>query len=338
MFNTAGMATTARQAPQSVTVTFFQVLTPTVSITTAATNNSVDSGTSLLVTVSVSAPIATPANPVPTGTVTLSGSGYSLTSATLSNGTAQFTIPANTLNSAPNVPTTDPITAAYQGDANYAQVSTSINLTVTQSVYTLTATGPTAAVAPGSSATASISVGSSTDYSGTVTFTSAECVLTGFPAGVTASTPGNPVCNLTGSGAVTVANGTPSGAVTYTVSTTGATTAAVDLPALNLDGTGVQLAQANSRTPHSGGSTGWLGAAGSVALAALFLFWIPGGTRKWRKMLSVLLLMVAASFTIVGCGGGGGGGGTTTTPTCPPRRSPSCLRHPALPDAAHCRG
>jgi hypothetical protein len=277
----------------SVNVTYFQVLTPTVKVTT--TSSTVDSGSPVTVTVTVTGTGTT----APTGQVTLSGGGYtSSTSAMLAlvSGipTATFTVPANTLNSAPNFPTSDMLTADYLGDANYNQAVGTLTLTVTQSGFLLSATTP-APVAPGSSATSTVSVTSPTDYTGTVTFP-ATCTLTGYPTGVTSSTPGLPVCSLTGNGTVTVTGGAPSGTVTYTVSTSG-TTAAQAVPADS----------AEPLVAHRG-SSGWFKTAGGAALAALFLFLTPFGSRsrKWRRMLSALLLLAAVAFAGVGCGGGGG--------------------------------
>jgi hypothetical protein len=278
-----------------VNVTFFQVLTPSVAVTSAAMQ--VDSGSPVLVTVTVTGTGATP-----TGSVTLGGSGLTVTQQTLQNGVASFTIPANTLNSTPNFPTSDTLTADYLGDADYSQAVKTLTLTVTQSSFSLAATTP-AAVAPGSPATSTVSVTSPSDYTGTVTFTSASCTLTGYPAGVTATTQGNPTCALTGNGVVTVTDGVPSGTVTYTVSTTGTTTAQ-----LSSGGNPAFLAQRRN-------SSGWFETAGGSALAALFLFLAPVGSRKGRKMLGAILLMVAITFVGVGCGGGSSSTTTTTLPT-----------------------
>ena len=98
----------------------------------------------------------------------------------------QFNIPANMLKSSPNSPTSDTLTADYLGDPNYAQVVKPVTLTVVQSTFSLAASTPTS-VSPGAQTTSTITVDSPSDYTGTVTFTSANCVLTGFPpAGVTA--------------------------------------------------------------------------------------------------------------------------------------------------------
>ena len=305
----------------SVDVIFYTVLTPTVKVTTAPpATQTIDSGSPVLVTVTV-----TGSGTTPSGQVTLSGGGYTSSSpATLVNGVGTFSIPANTLSSSPNFPTSDTLTAEYLGDANYAQAAGTVTLTVTQSGFSLSATTP-APVAPGSSTTTAVSVSSPTDYTGTVAFTSASCKLTGYPSGVTSSTPGLPGCALTGSGVVTVTDGSPSGTVTYTVSTTGTTTAQ-GAPFSFRPGAYAQqsgsagtLALASSpadRTARRNGS-GWFETAGGAALAALFFFILPVGSRKWRKMLSMLLLMAAVTLAGVGCGGGGGGTTQVTlaTPT-----------------------
>ena len=303
----------------AVKVTYIPVLNPTVTVTPASTT--VDSGSPLIVTVTVTGPPATPANPTPTGTVSLTGSGYALTTQSLSNGVASFTIPANTLASSPTTTVSDALTAHYQGDPAYAQADGSATLTVTQSGFSLSATTPVA-VAPGAQTTSTVSVSSPTDYTGTVTFTSASCVLTKSPSGAV-SLPG---CSLTGNGSVTVTDGSVSGPVVYTVSTTGTTSplAELQLPKVGGDvrqaGSGPALALANrmadAHTARGSGS-GWFETAGGTALAALFLFLIPGGSRRWRKMLSVLLLMAAVTFAGVGCGGGGGGGSTGPTQANP---------------------
>jgi hypothetical protein len=317
----------------TVSVTFFQVLTPTMTVTPASTT--VDSGSPLLVTVSMSCTVPPNASctgaATPTGTVTLTGSGYALTSVTLTNGVAQFNIPANTLTFNPNFPSSDTLTADYEGDADYAQVAGTTTLTVTQSGYSLSATAITN-LTPGATTgnTSTVTVNSPSDYTGTVTFTSAECVLTGYPTGVTASTPSNPTCALSGSGTVTMAPGSDIGTVTYAVSTSSATTASViDMPSLGRSTRDSQLAKAPSTSNRPAARSdclGWFGAAGGSALAALFLFLVPGGSRKWRKMFSAFLLIASIAFTTVGCGGGGSSTPPTlATPTVTVTATPSSV-------------
>jgi hypothetical protein len=284
----------------SVSVTFFQVLNPTLTVTVTPSTATVDSGSPIQVTVEV-----TGAGTTPSGTVTLAGGGYSLTQQTLQTpqsgvASVSFNISANTLNSDPNFPTSDTLTADYQGDLDYAQAIKMVTLTVVQSSFSLAATPP-ASVSPGSTTTSTVSVSSPSDYTGAITFP-ATCALTGYPAGVTASTPSLPTCALTGNGKVTVTDGVPSGTVTYTVSTTGTATQAL----LN----GNQGAPAARQ--HG---SGWFEAAGGTALAALFLFLVPAGSRKGRQMFSVLLLMTAGSFAVIGCGGGSSTPPSLATPT-----------------------
>jgi hypothetical protein len=305
--------------PVTVTETYVAVLPSTVTVTPATTTP--DSGSPLMVTVTVSGTGATP-----TGTVTLAGDGFALMTATLANGIASFTIPANSLNT---LTTTDTLTANYQGDANYAKGLGSADVTPTLSVYSVAATTPTA-VAPGSSTTSSITVTSPTDYTGTVTFTSANCKLTTSPSGAV-SLPG---CALTGSGAVTMTNGVASGPVTFTVSTTGTTTA---LALLQRPGNGrggvngsvkdeLVAAAAGFAKAHAK-NAGWFQAAGGTALAALFLFLVPVRTRRWRKMFGALMILATVGLLTVGCGGSGGStsGSSQGVPTVTVTASPTSV-------------
>lgn len=263
-FSTTGTA--------SVTVT---VPTPTMTVTPAAT--SIDTGQTLNVTAAV-----TGSGTMPTGTVTLSGGGYTSSAQPLASGSATFAIPANSLSTG-----TDSLTVSYSGDSNYTAVTGSANVTVTASVFTLAATTP-ANVSRGSSAASSISWSTTTNYSGTVTLSS--CTLnSGAPANSTADTPS---CSV--SSAAIAANGTG----TATVTTKAATTAMLTRPAF----------------PQRG-----IALAGSGALVALTVFFgIPARRRSWRVMLGMsLLLMTLGSLAACGGGGGksnGGGGGGTSDP------------------------
>jgi len=314
--NYAAASTTA-----TVSVTYFQVLTPTMTIAPASTT--VDSGSPLTVTVSMSCTVPPNASctgaATPTGTVTLTGSGYTLTSVTLTNGTAQFIIPANTLTSNPNFPSSDTLTADYEGDADYAQVVGTTTVTVTQSGYSLLATASTpTSVTPGSSAASTVSVSSTTDYTGTVTFSSSSCTISTYPSGVTSSSSYLPACS--GSGTVTMTSGLPSGTVTYTVTTTASTTSRLDDP--NVHGKG----------------RGWMGAGGGAVLAFLVFLGIPARRRSWRSMLGILVVM-AALGGLTACGSSVSSGGSTTTPgtaagtytfTVTPTSSPSFTTEPSI--------
>jgi Fe-S cluster assembly iron-binding protein IscA len=259
------------------------ILTPTITVTPSPT--SIDSGQSLGVTVSV-----TGAGTAPTGTVSLKSGSYTSSTETIgtspctSNTNCSFTIPANSLSAG-----SDTITANYSGNSTYAAGSNTGSVSVTESVYTLAASTP-ASVSPGSSTASTITgTTSSTDYTGTVTLSSA-CTLTNAPTGAVSL----PTCSA--SGAITYSNGAATGSGTATVYTTAQST--VDLV-----------------RPKLPGSKEWLGAGSGTVLALLVFFGVPARRRSWRAMLSILVVLVAiGSLASCGGGGSGGGGGTTTIP------------------------
>ena len=244
----------------SVTVTPAP-LTPTVTVTPATAT--VDSGSTLSVTAAV-----TGSGVTPTGSVTLSGGGYTSASQTLSSGSATFAIPANSLSAG-----TDTLTVTYSGDSVYAAGSGTAAVTVTQSVFTLAASTP-AAVSPGTVATSTLTVSSSTGYAGSV---SLACTLTSSPTGATDL----PTCS-SGSSGVTLSGATTSGTATITVSSTAA-------PA------------ATAYRDAGGPGRGWASAGGAVLAFILFLG-IPARKRNWRSMLGALIL-IAALGSLTACGG-----------------------------------
>ncbi len=143
--------------------------------------------------------------------------------------------------------------------------------------FTLAASSP-AMVAPGTSATSTVTVSSANGYAGMV---SIACALT--------SSPGNaqdlPSCS-SGASTVTLSSGTTSGTTTVTVSST--------------------ASMAENRR-------GWTG--GGAILALLVLLGIPARRRSWRSMLC-LLALIAAEGTFSGCVGnyppGNGNPGTSS--------------------------
>ena len=269
----------------TVTVITVAQLTPTITVTPASTT--VNSNVSLNVTVTVGGNGVIP----PTGTVKLSGGGIGTAlSGTLVSGSYQFTIPANTLNSGPDI-----LTAAYSGDGAYAPLSATTTVTVTESTFSMTKTpivvSPATSIAPGASATATATVSSTGGYTGTVTLT---CQL----QSTTASGGDGATCTGGGSPGISLTGGTSSGTVVFTVGTTAPV---------------AELAYPKVR----GG--GWMGAGGGAVLALLVFFGIPARRRSWRQMLGILVLMVAlGSLSACGgggsSGGGGGGGGGTGDP------------------------
>ena len=259
----------------TVTVTTFVKATPTVTVTPAS--STLNSGQTLDVTAKVTGTGGTP-----TGTVTLSSGTYTSSAQTLSSGSFTFTIPVNSLGAA-----TDTLTVTYGGDSAFATATGTSTVTVTASVYTV-ATPPAStppSVTRGSSASSTVTVSTSNNYSGKVTL---SCSLTGSPTGAVQV----PTCSAANA-SVTLSSGTTSGTANVTVSTTAAT--------------------ASMAKPKIGG---WAEAGGGAVLALLMFFGIPARRRSWRAMLSVLAL-VAVLGSLAACGGGGGtsggGGGSPGT-------------------------
>jgi hypothetical protein len=149
-----------------------------------------------------------------------------------------------------------------------------------------------ATVAPGSSATYSLSVGGAGGMSGTVNFT-----CTGAPSEATCTVPNQ----------VTVGNSaTP---VTVTVTTTAASLGAPRFPPLR------------PLLPRAPGFPGWC----TLALVLLAIAWIVRrrtrpGISPWRAAFLPFvagLLLVLALAGCGGSGGGGGGGGNSSNPGTP---------------------
>ena len=278
---TASYSGDATYAPatgfNTVTVTTIATLTPIVTVTPAQLT--LDSGSSLKVTAAVSG-----AGPTPSGTVKLSGGGYTSDSQALdSTGSYIFTIPANSL-SAGN----DPLTVAYSGDRNYLAGSGVKAVTVTESAYTLSAAAASpASVSPGSPATSVVTLSSTTDYSGTVSLTCAVGALAG---GIDA-----PTCSVAPS-TVTFTAGTASGTATVTVNTTAASSSELVYPGVHGKGGGL------------------LGAGGGALLACLVFLGIPARRRSWRTLVGFLVVM-AVLGGLTACGGGGGSTITTNNGT-----------------------
>ncbi len=266
----------------TIVITGVALLTPTVTVT--PTTKSIDSSQSLTLSVKVTGTGVTPS-----GTVTLTAPSLTpAPSATLdASGSAVLTVPGGTLSSG-----TPTITVSYSGDAVYSQGTGNASaVTVTQSTYALTAgTVSPSSVTPGSSATVTITGStSSTDYTGTVSFSSANaCTLTTQPSND--NTSALPSCSISGS--ITYQNGAASGSATATVSTIASTTSALAYPKLR-----------NGKT--------WMSMGGGAVLAFLVFLGIPARRRSWRAMLG-LVVLIAALGSLSACGGGGGG--TTTIP------------------------
>jgi trimeric autotransporter adhesin len=266
-------------------------VTATVTVTSAQPSITVNQSLSVAVTVAGSTGLL-----APTGTVTMTGGGYTSPAETLSNGTYTFTIPANALSVG-----TDVLTVAYSGDTNYASAKGSATVTVAAipppPTFTLSATNPSS-IAPGASATSTVTVHGSNGYTGAVTL---SCALTSAPAGAT----NLPTCSATGP-SISLSSAVTSAAADVTVITTAPATG--DLRPLSI------------------GNSGWFKAAGGSVILALLIFVVPGHTPKWRNMLGACMLVAGIGFAAVGCGsssssksgnngGNSSGGAARMTPT-----------------------
>ena len=124
--------TTANSAPFQLTI---NLGTPTVTVTPSST--SITTAQALTVRVVVSGGSG---NPTPTGSVKLTGGGYTSVAATLASGIATINIPAGSL-----APGSDTLTASYTPDSNSSSTynaakGTSSAVTVTQAKITPTIT------------------------------------------------------------------------------------------------------------------------------------------------------------------------------------------------------
>lgn len=257
----------------TVTVTAPAKLLATVGVSPAS--NSVDSLASLNVTATVSGSGATP-----TGTVTLSGGGYTSAAQTLSGGSYTFTIPAGSLSAG-----SDTLTVTYSGDPNYGTASGTASETVIASTFGLQLMPTSGTISsPGGYTSTTITVTGQNGYpaTGTVEIT---CAQTSGPSNGFGDAPA-----CVGPSASVAVGSTGSISVTTT-----APIAALVLPKTN------------------GHGRGWAGAGGGAILAFLVFLGIPARRRSWRSMLGMMVLMVALG-SLAGCGGGGSGGGSTGDP------------------------
>ncbi len=283
---TYGGDTTYDAATGTATVTVTAAAgTGTATVTVIPAQTSLSASSTLSVAVAVAA--SSSGGVTPTGTVTLSGGGYTSTAETLASGDYTFSIPGNSLSVGSDV-----LTVSYSGDSNYAAANGTSTVTVTAAstaTFSLSATTP-AAVSPGTSATSTITVSTANSYTGTASLT---CALTNSPSGAVDS----PSCSISPT-TIALSSTSTSGTVTATVATTAATTS--------------QLSRPDPRGKRRGRE--WMG-AGAV-LALLIFFGIPARRRSWRSMLSAFLVM-AALAGLSGCGdfweapAGNTAGGTT---------------------------
>jgi len=171
--------------------------------------------------------------------------------------------------------TTGNYAVTVTGTSGSITQTTVVNVTVNGS-YSVLATSP-ASIAPGASATSTVTISSTNGYAGSVTIT---CALTGSPSGAADL----PSCS-SGSQTVTLSSTNTSGTATVSVGTTGSNSGELVLPKM-------------------GPGKGWMGAGGGAVLALLMFFGIPARRRSWRSMVGAVVLMVILG-AMAGCGGGG---------------------------------
>jgi trimeric autotransporter adhesin len=275
-------------------------VTATVTVTPAPPSITVNQSLSVAVVVTGSAGLL-----APSGTVTVSGGGYTSSPGILSNGVYTFTIPANSLSVGADI-----LAVSYSGDTNYASATGTATVTIAAvpppPTFTLSATSPSS-IASGASATSTVTVQSNNGYTGVATL---SCMLTSAPAGAT----NLPTCSANGA-SISLSSTVTTGTANVTVTTTAPAAGSLQRPSL--------------------GHSKWFRAAGGSAVLALLIFFIPG-TRKWRHVLGACLLVVSIGFAVAGCGSssptgsgsnggnsGKGGGGTATRTTPSVKVSPA---------------
>ncbi|MGD1108224.1 MAG: protease pro-enzyme activation domain-containing protein [Terracidiphilus sp.] len=260
----------------------------TANVTVTPAQSSVGAGSALSVTVTVAA--ASSGGATPTGVVTLSGGGYSSAIETLASGTYTFTIPANSLSLG-----RDTLTASYSGDSEYTAATGTATVTVisASATFTLSATTPSA-VAPGTSATSTLTVATSNGYVGTATL---SCALTSSSPSSVSDPPSCSIASSTEALTTTASSAN----TTITVTTTAATTGQLDHQQLPGKGRG-------------NNGSGWMG-PGGAALALLFFLGIPAHRRGWRSMLCAIAAIMALGGLAACKGFWDLPGGTSTTGT-----------------------
>jgi len=184
-------------------------LTPTVTLTTSSASPAPSQTFTLTATVTGSG------NPSPTGKVAFLSNGQSFsTIVNLSSGTASIAIPGYSVVNGTNI-----FTALYQGDGKYnAAASNAVNVTISQSDFSLAAQNPELSISPSASGTSTLALAPINGFSGAVTLSaSAPAGLTVTPAtaSLALSAPATDVLTLR------VAAGTTSGIYPITITASG---------------------------------------------------------------------------------------------------------------------
>ena len=277
----AECSSTLASTSQSSTVTITGVATPTVTVIPSL--SSFMNTFSLPVSISVSWGAS---NPTPTGTVALSGGGYTSPPATLAAGSATITIPGGSL-----IAGIYSLTATYTPDAAsasiYGSATGSSSVMVTAPAPSFTIAGTAVSIQRGASVgnTSTITITPSGGFVGGVTLSAS---ITSSPTG--AQLPPTFSFGSTSPASITSAN---AATATLAISTTAATSSGLEYPA------------------HPGSR--WYSTCGA-ALAGILLLSIRARRRRWQTTLGILVLVFSITCGVFACGGGssdssGGGGG-----------------------------
>jgi hypothetical protein len=281
----ASSSSTYSSATGSATVTVTTPAKTTPTVTATPSPSSITTAQNLSVNVTVSGGTG---NPTPTGSVILTGGGYTSSTATLTSGYITFVIPAGSL-----AVGSDTLTVTYTPDGASSSTYNGASGTTTVSV--------TQAPAPSFSLTNSggitVTRGATTGNTSVVTITPTG----GFTGTVSLS------CSIGPS--VTVP---PTCSVPASVTITGSTAVTATLT--------VNTTAASGSTALASPAKPTLLRAGVLAFAMFCFFGISARRRYARALFSLLFIAVVAAA--VGCGGGsgssgggGGGGGSTVTTT-----------------------
>jgi trimeric autotransporter adhesin len=225
----------------------------------------------------------------PTGKVDLQSAGFDLTpgGVTLVAAPSGNTSTAHYYfdNSSASLPQgNNAVVITYSGDAVYTQSQFTLPLSNPLADFSMVVQTPTVTLAGGATGTATLSLGSINGFNA--------------PVGLACTGPTGLTCSLNPS-SLTV-NGNTTATLTVVAST-----------------------PASSAVRSAGLSTlraGWFAASGGAALACILLGGIPARRRRWRALLSLVILTVLAAG--IGCGGGSSPT-PTPTPTPPPTPTPN---------------
>jgi hypothetical protein len=202
--------------------------TSAATVTETPAQTSISASDALTVAVTVAA--GTSGGTTPTGTVTLSGGGYTSSATTLASGAASIDIPANSLSAG-----SDTLTVAYSGDTTYAASTATSTVTVTAAsgtgtgMATVTVTPAKTTIATTETLSVAVAVAAGTSGgaapTGTVTltgggYTSAATTLASGAATIaipaSSLTAGTDTLTVTYSGDSTYATATGTASVTVT--------------------------------------------------------------------------------------------------------------------------